>query len=83
MDYREIKIAKITCKECKTSISVPINAENYKISKERDFDFSCPTCGKDLSEIMKTARHHALQYNKACQEAESLEEAGCIFEQEF
>lgn len=80
MEYYKIENAKITCKECKTSIIVPIDVENYQISKKRDFEFLCPTCGKDLSEIMKTARHHALQYNKALDEAFSLNEAGCEFQ---
>lgn len=80
MDAYEIRTARITCSKCNTSIIVPINVENYKISKERDFKFSCPTCDNDLSDIMKTARHHALQYNKAREEAISLEESGCIFE---
>lgn len=79
MNIFEIEKAKITCSKCKTSVIVPLNAESYRLAKEKEFQFQCPTCGNDLTEIMATARHHALQYNKSCQDLKDLEAHGCDF----
>lgn len=79
MEFYEIEFVKINCSKCKTSAIVPLSAESFQYSKEKDFQFQCPNCRDDLTELTNGARKCAIDYNKICKEAKDLKAHNCDF----
>ncbi len=78
MDFVKIQNLELTCGNCFTKITTPLDS-TYRSQQEQLSNMICPCCGRDLSSVASSAYHKAYEYNKACDAVISFQDTDCKF----